>query len=240
MNTNNHTVVDADGHIMEPPDLFETGLELAYRDRAYRLVKDENGVDHPFMDGEMLDHTRPPGTLAVYGAVDKPMERYLAGEINYADALVPGAFLPDQRIKVMDQEGIDRALLYPSLGLEWEPSSKDSALVAAHCRVYNDWLIEFSSHDSQRLLPVAHISLMDIEEAARETSRVAGLGAKGLMVLAYPPANGVPFGETTYDPFWSAARETGLPVSVHVHGGGNHFPAENSIQGPGRPPGGGS
>lgn len=229
---NSYTVVDADGHIMEPPDLFESNLEPRYRDRAYRLVKDEKGLDHPFMDGKMLDHTRPPGTLAVYGAVDQPIERYLAGEINYADALLPGAYIPDERIKVMDQEGIDRALLYPSLGLEWETSSTDPYLVAAHCRVYTDWLVQFCQHDTERLLPVAHISLMDVEEAARETRRVAEMGVKGLMVLAYPPTNGVPFGETLYDPFWSAAQEVGLPVSIHVHGGGDHFPAESFVRRP--------
>jgi hypothetical protein len=35
--------VDADGHILEPPDLWETYLEPKYRDRALRIVRDENG-----------------------------------------------------------------------------------------------------------------------------------------------------------------------------------------------------
>ena len=29
-------VIDADGHILEPPDLWETYLEPKYRDRAIR------------------------------------------------------------------------------------------------------------------------------------------------------------------------------------------------------------
>ena len=37
--------VDADGHILEPPDLWETYIEPKYRDRALRLVRDENGLE---------------------------------------------------------------------------------------------------------------------------------------------------------------------------------------------------
>ena len=33
--------VDADGHILEPPDLWEAYLEPKYRDRALRFVIDE-------------------------------------------------------------------------------------------------------------------------------------------------------------------------------------------------------
>ncbi|MCH9036624.1 MAG: hypothetical protein IH860_04830, partial [Chloroflexi bacterium] len=137
------TIVDADGHILEPPDLFEKNLEPEYRARAYRLVKDDKGVEHPFMNGQPLDHTRPPGTLAIYGAVDQPLERYLSGEITYLEATPPGASVPAERLKVMDQEGIDIAVLYPSLGLDWESSCDDPGLVAAHCRVYNAWLTDF-------------------------------------------------------------------------------------------------
>ena len=218
-----YTAVDADGHILEPPDLFEKNLEPEYRARAYRLVKDDKGIEHAFMNGQALDHTRPPGTLAIYGAVDQPLERYLSGEITYLEATPPGASDPAERLKVMDQEGIDIAVLYPSLGLDWESSCDDPGLVAAHCRVYNDWLADFCRHDPGRLVPVSHISLMDVEEAVREIRRSAEKGAKGLMVLAYPPRNGVPLGEAHYDPVWAEAEGLGLPIGIHVHGGGNRF-----------------
>jgi hypothetical protein len=37
--------VDADGHILEPSDLRETYLEPRYRDRALRIVEDDDGLD---------------------------------------------------------------------------------------------------------------------------------------------------------------------------------------------------
>ena len=37
--------VDADGHILEPPDLWETYIDPQYRDRALRIRVDENGLE---------------------------------------------------------------------------------------------------------------------------------------------------------------------------------------------------
>ena len=38
-----YNVIDADGHILEPFNLWNTYTDPKYRDRAPRLVEDENG-----------------------------------------------------------------------------------------------------------------------------------------------------------------------------------------------------
>ncbi len=38
-------VVDADGHILEPPDLWERYLEPQYRERAVRIRVDGRGLE---------------------------------------------------------------------------------------------------------------------------------------------------------------------------------------------------
>ena len=43
------------------------------------------------------------------------------------------------------------------------------------------------------------------------------------MMLAFPPRNGQPYGEPVYDPIWAEAESLGLPVGIHVHGGGTRF-----------------
>ena len=64
--------VDADGHILEPADLWESYLEPAYRDRALRIVKDENGLDELVIAGERSKMSRRgfPSTLAAMGRPD--------------------------------------------------------------------------------------------------------------------------------------------------------------------------
>ena len=94
-----YIAVDVDGHIMEPPDLFEKNLEAKYRDRAYKLVVDDKGIEHPVMDNVWLDDTRPPGTVSVYGAVDKPIEDYLGAKVHYRESMVPGAWVPEAPVE---------------------------------------------------------------------------------------------------------------------------------------------
>jgi hypothetical protein len=64
--------VDADGHILEPPDLWETHLEAKYRDRALRLVPDEHGLEELEIGGERSRMSRRgfPSTLGAMGDPD--------------------------------------------------------------------------------------------------------------------------------------------------------------------------
>ena len=68
--------VDADGHILEPPDLWETYLEAKYRDRALRLVPDENGLEELEIGGARSRMSRRgfPSTLGAMGDPDLPLD----------------------------------------------------------------------------------------------------------------------------------------------------------------------
>ena len=44
-------VIDGDGHILEPPQLWHQYLEAKYKDRAIRLEKDQAGVEYLVIDG---------------------------------------------------------------------------------------------------------------------------------------------------------------------------------------------
>ena len=64
--------VDADGHILEPPDLWETYIDPQYRDRALRITVDENGLEELEIDGRRSTMSRRgfPATLGAMGAPD--------------------------------------------------------------------------------------------------------------------------------------------------------------------------
>ena len=97
----------------------------------------------------------------------------------------PGACDPDARVELMDMEGIDKSILYPSLGLSWIGGTKDPALAAAYCRVYNDWLVDFCSAHPDRLYPAIALPWTDVNEAVKELKRTAGSRAKGGNVPGY-------------------------------------------------------
>src|SRR3954470_4369225 len=64
--------VDADGHILEPPDLWENYIDPKYRDRALRIVRDEDGLEELEIGGlrSKLSRRGFPSTLGAMGDAD--------------------------------------------------------------------------------------------------------------------------------------------------------------------------
>jgi predicted TIM-barrel fold metal-dependent hydrolase len=149
--TRAYNVVDADGHILEPLDLWTTYIDPGFRDRAPRLVKRENGQEQLVIDEQKLgDSQRSIGRI---GAVGARQGVVAADTMEYKDGK-PGGFDPHQRIPDMDADGIDAAFLYPSLGL-FSGAIQDPQLAAAVCRAYNRWLADYCKPYPERLFGVA-------------------------------------------------------------------------------------
>jgi len=206
-------VIDGDGHILEPPQLWQQYLEAKYKDRAIRMEKDQTGVEYLVIDGRPSARLRAMGP-AVAGNGQDYEKLCKAGNFGYFDG-PKGAYEPDARLRHMDEQGIDAAVLFPSLGLAWESEVDDAELATAYARAYNNWILDFASVDPHRLIPIALITLKDLDEAVKEVRRVAKLGAKGAFMRAAPITQ-IPWWDPVYDPFWAALEETGLPIGMHV------------------------
>jgi predicted TIM-barrel fold metal-dependent hydrolase len=213
-------VVDADGHILEPPDLWQRYLEKKYVDRAIRLDHDESGLEVLVFDDQIVERQR--GFLGALGGVqaDDPEERLALmtpGKRTYRDGWAAGSNDPGVRLKVMDNEGIDISLLYPSIGIYWEGWVRDPALASAYTRAYNRWLVDFCNTDRGRLKPVAHISLLDPAAACEEVRRARSDGCIGVMLSPDPLArNGKMLSDPELDGFWSTLEDLDMPFAFHV------------------------
>ena len=211
-------VVDADSHVLEPKDLWQTYIEPRFLDRAPRIEVDSDGWEQWVIDGKPYSYRH--GVFGDMGAIGKDLKRYFTpGAVTYEEGcrLSPGGWDPRERVKVLDEESIDKVLLYPSLGITWEGGCDDPELAAACCRAYNTWLIEWCIDYPDRLYPVAHASLKDPVQAALELKRTAEAGVRGAMVRAYPSGDR-PYGHPDNDPFWTAAQDLNLPVALHIGG----------------------
>ena len=210
------TVVDSDGHILEPPDLWEKYLEPKYRDRAIRLRVDSRGLEYFEIDRQVGKTLRGGALGALGGAYQDPRELLTPGKLTYWEVAqrTPGAIDPDARVRELDAEGIDAAILYPTIGIIWEGDCHDAELSAAYARAYNNYLFDFCSKHPDRLIPVAHVNLLDVNLAVAEVERVKGK-AKGIFTTPVP-RNGRPVGHRYFDPFWAACEAAGLPVATHV------------------------
>ena len=211
-------IVDSDSHIVEPADLWEKNLEPKYRSRALCMRRDEEGLEYLSVDGKMSAAFRGGGLAANFTGVGQSwewMEKKADTPYAEAGALTPAAVDTHERIKFMDSEGIDVTFIYPTLGLGWQWQCEDVQLSAAYCRVYNDWLSDWCSPYPDRLIPIAHIPMRDVNETVVELKRATKLGMKGAFI--YPlPVNGTGYGDPSYDPFWVTAQELEMPITLHV------------------------
>ena len=206
--------IDADGHILEPPTIWEDYIDPQYRDRALRFRIDEQGLEELEIGGQrsMMSRRGFPATLGAMGAPDLPAiqkdpARTYVGEAPF------GSMDPSERLELLDAEGLDAVILYTTVGLLWEAELKDPELCQAYTKAYNRWICEFCS-GSPRLVPTAHLSLSDPIAAARELERAVGEGAKGCYVAPFTQ-DAKPLGHPDHDPVFAAAQDLGVPFAIH-------------------------
>jgi predicted TIM-barrel fold metal-dependent hydrolase len=207
-------IIDADGHILEPPDIWEQYIDPQFRDRALRFRIDRASHEYIEIDGpppKYLDVKR----LNLLGGMGQSEEEVAAAlKKTYRDAAPFGAMNPTERVQLLDREGLAATVLYPSLGLAWETELEDPQLAAAHARAYNRWIVDFCADSHGRLVPIAHISLGDGQEAAAELARAVKSGAKGAFVVPFTVTSKA-HAHPDYDPFWATAQDLGVPVGIH-------------------------
>src|SRR5207247_313786 len=202
-------ILSSDSHVFEPPDLWTTRIDRAFRDRAPRIER-VDGSDEIIVEKDQV--LSGIGLISNAGARFEAPET-ISGRGRFED--VPrGGYDPEQHLADMRLDGVAGEVLYPSQGLFYFRVA-DSALQAAIFRAYNDWLAEFCSVDGARLKGIAMISMDDVHAAIRELERTKRLGLAGAMITEYPLEDHR-YDQPEYEPFWAAAEALGMPLSLHT------------------------
>ena len=129
----------------------------------------------------------------------------------------PGMTDPEERLKDMDIEGIDVAVIFGTQIALTVNGLMDKGLAGALCHAVNEWMIEYCSADPSRLRAVGLIPCQDPPAAVRELTYLAEHGATTAML----PTNvyGRNMGDPMFDPIYAAAQELAMPLSVHPQTG---------------------
>ena len=206
--------IDADGHILESPGYCEEYLEEKYRSRAIRVRRDEQGLEYLEYDGkpaQMVLH----GILHALGAMGcKPEQLAPSAEKTYVSSAPFGSMSMKERVQLLDQERIDKAILYPTIGLLWEAEVEDPELSMAYCRAYNRWIADFCRDSGGRLIPIAHLSLLDVPAAIAELERAVKDGCRGAFVAPFTH-NRKAHGHPDHDPLFAKFQELDVPFAIH-------------------------
>ncbi len=204
-------IVDMDSHVMEPPDLWENYLESRYQERGIHIRLNADGLEELIVDGQVL----LAGRLAVLGGVDHyAPELFMKPEIPYLEGCPKASYDTDARVALLDQWGVDAGVVFPTIGILWD-KEEDPELAMAYARAYNNWQWDFASPALDRIIPIAHVPLYDVDLALSELKRCIKLGFKG-MFLAPEPVGGKRPSHPDFDPLWQELVAADLPICVHL------------------------
>ena len=169
-----YAVADVDSHIIEPADLWTSRVPSRWGDLVPHVRFHERRQEDYWYIGDQK----------LYGAGAFAQARWPEYPPSHPRRL-EDAFLPavdaKARLDYMDEVGVYYQLLYPNiLGFHSHVflNNMPPELATECVRAYNDWLAEWCSADSRRLIPMMMLPFWDIDASVAETRRAYGLGHK--------------------------------------------------------------
>src|SRR5919106_3098341 len=138
---------------------------------------------------------------------------------------IPAFFEPGPRLELMNELGLDRSLMFPTLASLVEERLRDDP-VAIHVIIHalNEWLDEVWGFNFQnRIFTTPVITLPIVEKAIEELEWVVERGARIILVRPAPvPGFRGPrsFALPEFDPFWQRVQQADVVVGMHASDSG--------------------
>ncbi len=226
-------VFDADNHMYETSDALTKFLPAAYKD-VIQYVQ-VNGRTKIAVKGQISNYipnptftkVAPPGAQEIKFKLKNPSSRSRADDLTleppprYIEAL-PGFFEPEPRLALMDELGLDRSMMWPTLAsLLEERMADDPETTHVVVHALNQWMHETWSFNYQdRIFATPVITLPIVDQAIKELEWVLERGARAILIRPAP----VPgldgrrrsFALEEFDPFWEAVQEADIVVGMHA------------------------
>ena len=213
-------VFSADGHLVEPSDLFSEGLPPSLR--PYGLRAEMQGDMMVSLAGDKVLNTTPIHRGAPrlgpdgepFGRPDRRGNR----EVEW-------------RLKDMALDGVDAEIVFPSLGLTAFMIENPEAELAS-AQVYNDWCHNLLKDHTVTFVRCGILPVRDFGNTVAEMERLAGLGFTAAMLPSLiEKDSGLPaYNSEAWDPVFAAAERLGIVFVLHTGTGRTDV---RSFRGPG-------
>ena len=224
-------VFDADNHLYETKDAFTRHLPDRYkgaidyvevRGRTKIVVR---GTISDYIPNPTFEVVARPGAQEEYFRVGNPEGKSYREIVGEPMRSIPAFRSPEPRAELMDELGVDRALMFPTLASLLEERMRDDPhLVHAVIHSLNEWIYEeWSFNYEDRIFATPVITLPIVEKAIEELEWAVERGARTVLIRPAPvPALG---GSRSYafeefDPFWQAVVDNDVLVSMHASDSG--------------------
>jgi predicted TIM-barrel fold metal-dependent hydrolase len=225
-------VFDADNHLYETQDAFTRHLPKKYKHAIdYVSVRGRTkiavrGTISEYIPNPTFDVIARPGAHEDFYKNGNPEGKSLRELTGEPMRCIPAFREPEPRLKLMDELGVDRALMFPTLAsLLEERMRNDPELIHAVVHSLNEWLHEtWSFNYKDRIFTVPVVSLPIVDKAIEELEWVLARGARTILIrpAPVPGYGGVSrsFAYEEFDPFWKRVVDAGIMVSMHASDSG--------------------
>ncbi len=226
MTTRDYPIFDADNHLYETEESFTKHLPDKYK-RAIDYVQVRGrtkivvrGQISEYIPNPTFEVVARPGAQEDYYRKGNPTgmsRREIYGEPIKA---IPAFRNPADRLELMDEQGLDRTLMFPTLASLLEERLKDDPLLT-HAAIHslNEWLYEtWQFNYENRIFTTPVITLPIVEKAIEELEWVVERGARTVLIRPAPvPGYMGPrsFALPEFDPFWEKVVENDILVALH-------------------------
>ena len=221
-------IFDADNHMYETRDALTQFLPESHKN-VVRYIE-INGRTKIMIKGKLSDYipnptfevVAAPGALEDYYRKGNPEGKSYRELVGKPIRTTPAFYEPVSRLALMDEQGLDRTLMFPTLASLIEERLRDD-VDAMHVVIHalNEWMHEtwqFNYQNLDRMFATPVITLPIVEKAIEELDWVVERGARAVLVRPAP----VPglrgtrsFALPEFDPFWKRVVEHDILVTLH-------------------------
>jgi predicted TIM-barrel fold metal-dependent hydrolase len=207
--------ISTNEHVIESPDVWTSRLSKErWGDRIPHIVTQADGSEVWLIDGRQYPLVGTGSAAACMPDRGDEPKRYAEISSVITD--------PAQRAAAMHEQGVDYAVLYPSIagiGGEVLGRIEDPELELACVRAYNDWVVESWTGASPKFIAQCLVPLSGSEQMEAEIRRSIAKGHKGVILPGIPDQvrKGLPhINDSAYDVVWGTCEELGVPVCFHA------------------------
>ncbi len=223
-------VFDADNHMYETTEALTKHLPDSHRGLIDYI--DHNGRTKILVRGRISNYipnptfrrVGSPGAQEEYFKHGNPEGKSRREIMKPMDAL-PAFFEPEPRLELMNELGLDYAMMYPTLASLVEERFRD-APDECHIVIHalNRWMHEhWTFNYRNRIFPVPIVTLPIMEKAIEELEWCVERGARAVLIRPAPPPGlrgPRSFALPEFDPFWERVVELDVLVAMHASDSG--------------------
>jgi predicted TIM-barrel fold metal-dependent hydrolase len=210
------SIVDADAHFTEPPDLWTSRAPASMKDQM-PVMRTSDDVSAWYLDSTPLcsigGNTLSRGGQKQLGTLC----------IQPWDVVDESTWDVKARLALIDQMGVYAQILYPNaIGFASNTmfAIKDIKRRALIQGIYNDFLVDVQRESGNRLLPQAVLPVWDMDLTVKEMTRLRDRGVTGFTISDKPHTVGLPDLDSPYfAPMWALGNEMGAVFNFHIGSG---------------------